>query len=70
MTTLTAPSRMTTEALEAEAERWSDGETYTYADEQLARWSAVEREIEAREDWDHEDARVRESVGNYCGSRA
>lgn len=59
------PSKMTTAELEAEAERWSEGDTHEYTDAQQDRWSAVEREIEAREDWNHEDARVRESVGNY-----
>lgn len=59
------PSKMSDAELEAEADRWSEGDTAEYAEAQQNRWSAVEREIEAREDWNHEDARVRESVGNY-----
>lgn len=63
---MTAPARMSTPDLEAEADRL-DGHDCTYENDCAAcvRALAVERELDARELWDHDDARVRESVGNY-----
>lgn len=62
---MTNIARMSTEALTQESTQWEDGDTENYTQKDMARWSAVEQELEAREMWHHEDARVRESVGNY-----
>jgi hypothetical protein len=57
---------MTTEALEAEYERY-ENHSCSYEDScvECRHISKVEKELEARELWESDDARVRESVGNY-----
>lgn len=59
-------SQMTTADLEAEDDRL-DGHDCSFEDDcaDCLRHQKVTRELEARELWDHEDGRVRESVGNY-----
>lgn len=58
--------RMTNSQLTVEAEAL-DGHECNYEDDcaKCLRQARIEREQDARESWDHSDARVRESVGNY-----
>lgn len=59
--------RMTTAALEAEATKLDGHECVYFGDYcvDCTRAEKIERELDARGLWDHDDARVRESVGNY-----
>jgi hypothetical protein len=56
-------SKMATEELEQLSEKYNEADELTETEMKL--WDAVERELDARELSDHEDARVRESVGRY-----
>ncbi len=56
--------RMTDEELELEADMWDEA-THDMSDAEESRAGRVRQEIEARELWNHDDAHVRESIGNY-----
>lgn len=63
-----ARARVTTwtdAALYARLEVLEDTDYDDLTPEETAEAAAVEDEIEARDLWNHDDARVRESVGNY-----
>lgn len=57
--------KMSTAELEALTERYSEADDEDLTDDDRERWHRAEQELDARELWDHEDERVRESVGNY-----
>lgn len=59
-------SRMSDDELDTEAERL-DGHECSYEDDcpECNRQVRIEHEQDARNLWNHSDARVRESAGNY-----
>lgn len=61
---MAAIERMTTAQLDLEASWWSE-QTRELTERELDRWEAVDDELNARGFWDHDDERIRESVGSY-----
>ena len=59
-------ANMSTEELELWSANMEDHDcTYENDCTGCKLWGKIERELDARELWDADDARVRESVGNY-----
>lgn len=59
-----AVSRLTDAELQAEYDALQDDEG-ELSEDQSRRFEALDREIDARGEWNHPDARVREAAGNY-----